>query len=202
MLQMASNEGRIILALQAFQKGQFSSLRAAARAYNVPPTTLKRRAKRTLFRPDSRTHNLKLTQIEETILIQWILSMDTRGISLTQALVHEMAELLLMERVQNASAISPKIGHCWVYRFIKRHSELKSRYNRKYDYQRAKCEDPKVIKAWFLLVRNTIAKYEIADEDIYNFDETGFQMKVIATAKVVTSAEKARTDAIQPGNCE
>jgi hypothetical protein len=89
--------------------------------------------------------------------------MDTRGISPTQALVQEMAELLLAERVQVASAVRPKIGQHWVYRFLKRHSELKSRYNRKYDYQRAKCEDPAVIRAWFLLVRNTIAKYGIAE---------------------------------------
>jgi hypothetical protein len=199
---MANTEGRIVLALNAYQKNQFPSLRAAARAYNVPPTTLTRRSKGTPFRPNSRPTNLKLTQTEETTLVQWILSMDTRGISPTQALVHEMAELLVAERVQDALAIPPKIGHCWVYRFIKRNPELKARYNRKYDYQRAKCEDPVIIRAWFLLVRNTIAKYGIADEDIYNFDETGFQMGVIATAKVVTSAEKARTDAIQPGNRE
>ena len=86
------------------------------------------------------------------MLVQWILSMDTRGISPTQALVHEMAELLLAECVQVTSIIQPKIGQRWVYHFIQRHSELKTQYNQKYDYQRAKCEDPEVIRAWFLLV--------------------------------------------------
>lgn len=199
---MAPNEGRILLALQAYQKGQFSSLRAAARSYNIPHMTLTRRHKGTPSRADSTSPHLLLTQTEETTLIQWILSMDTRGTSPTQALVREMAELLLAERVQVASAIPPKIGQRWVYRFIQRHPEIKSRYNRKYDYQRAKCEDPEVVRAWFLLVRNTIAKYGIVDEDIYNFDETGFQMGVIATSKVITSAEAERTNAIQPGNRE
>ena len=128
--------------------------------------------------------------------------MDTRGISPTQALVREIAKILLTERVRDASAIPPKIGQHQVYRFIKRHPELKSRYNRKYDYQRAKYKDPEIIRAWFLLVRNTIAKYRITNKDIYNFNETGFQIGVITTAKVVTSAEKTRTDAIQPGNRE
>ena len=36
--------------------------------------------------------------------------MDTRGISPTQALVQEMAELLLAERVQVALVVRPKIG--------------------------------------------------------------------------------------------
>jgi hypothetical protein len=38
---------------------------------------------------------------------------------------------------------------------------------------------------------NVIGKYGILDEDIYNFDETGFQMGVISTVKVVTGSERA-----------
>jgi hypothetical protein len=45
--------------------------------------------------------------------------------------------------------------------------------------------------------------YSILDEDIYNFDETGFQMGVIATSKVVTSSDTVgRATVIQPGNWE
>jgi hypothetical protein len=36
------------------------------------------------------------------------------------------------------------------------------------------CEDREQIKGWFRLVRNIIAKYGIVQDDIYNFDETGF----------------------------
>ncbi|KAL0943508.1 transposase [Colletotrichum truncatum] len=43
-----------------------------------------------------------------------------------------------------------------------------------------------VIRGWFSLVKNIIAKYGIADADIYNFDETGFMMGVIASGMVVT----------------
>jgi hypothetical protein len=47
-----------------------------------------------------------------------------------------------------------------------------------------------------------VAKYRILDKDIYNFDKTGFQMGVISTAKVVTSAERDHTVSLQPGNRE
>lgn len=107
---MANQEGRIALALNSFQHNQFPSLRAAARAYNVPRTTLSRRLKGTLSKRDSSSANLKLSQTEESTLVQWILDMDTRGISPTQALVHEMAELLLVERVQVASAQPIKLS--------------------------------------------------------------------------------------------
>ena len=199
---MSQTEGRIILALQAYQQGQFSSLRAAARSYDVSHTTLLRRHHGTTSRSDFTSPNRKLTQTEEATLVKWILSLDTRGTPPTQVLIHQMAELLLRERVQNASIEQTTLSNCWVYRFITRQPEIKARYSRKYDYKRAKCEDPEVIRAWFRLVQNTVAKYGILDEDIYNFDETGFQMGVISTAKVVTSAERDRTVSLQPGNRE
>jgi hypothetical protein len=107
---MAQIEGRITLALQAFQHAQFSSLRAAARAYEVPHVTLTRRSKGTPSRSILTSANLRLTQTEETTLVQWILSIDTRGIPPTQALVHEMATLLLTERVRTLSDANLKLG--------------------------------------------------------------------------------------------
>jgi len=38
--QNTSKEGRILLAIRAFQNSQFSSIRAAAHAYNVSRSTL------------------------------------------------------------------------------------------------------------------------------------------------------------------
>ena len=74
---------------------------------------------------------------------------------------------------------------------------------RKYDYQRAKCEDPKVISEWFALVRNVKAKYGIVDDDIYNFDETGFMMGIIFVGIVVTTLDgRGKVKLAQPGNRE
>ena len=96
-----------------------------------------------------------------------------------------------------------RVGVNWASTFVKRHPELTTRFNRKYDYQRALCEDPEVIGRWFTLVQNTIAKYGIQEADIYNFDETGFQMGVISTTMVVTSSERhGKAKAKQPGNLE
>ena len=54
---------------------------------------------------------------------------------------------------------------------------------------------------WFKLVGDIIAKYGVAEEDIFNFDETGFQMGVISTSKVITSSDrKGRLRTKQPGN--
>lgn len=54
---------------------------------------------------------------------------------------------------------------------------------------------------WFKLVGDIIAKYGVAEEDIFNFDKTGFQMGVILTSKVITSLDrKGRLRTKQPGN--
>jgi hypothetical protein len=109
-----------------------------------------------------------------------------------------MATLLLRQRRGAAT-----VGKNWASRFINSDERIKSKYNRKYDYQRAKCEDPALIRAWFQRIQAIIAEYGILNEDIYNFNETGFQMGVIATAKVVTSSERqGRPRTTQPGNRE
>ena len=108
-----------------------------------------------------------------------------------------MANLLLTTRHVK------RVGKQWTYRFIRRHPELKMRFSRAYDFQRALCEDPDLIGAWFRLVANMRAKYAIQDSDFYNFDETGFMMGVICGNMVVTHADRrGRGKQLQPGNWE
>jgi DDE superfamily endonuclease len=40
------------------------------------------------------------------------------------------------------------------------------------------------------------------EEDIFNFDETSFQMGVISIAKVITGANRGKPIAVQPSNRE
>jgi len=50
-------------------------------------------------------------------------------------------------------------------------------------------------------VGDIIAKYGVTEEDIFNFDETSFQIGVISTLKVIISLDrKGRLRTKQPGN--
>jgi hypothetical protein len=110
-----------------------------------------------------------------------------------------MADVLLTARGQDPPPQS--VGKKWVTRFIARQSELQTKWNRKLHSQRAKCEDPVSINAWFRLIHDTRVAYGIPDEDVYNFDETGFMMGVAATSKVVTNSDcVGRVTVVQPGN--
>jgi len=95
-----------------------------------------------------------------------------------------MANLLLRKRDARP------VGKNWPARFITRRPELKTRFNRVYNYQRGLYEDPVILKLWFRLVTNIRAKYSITDTDFYNFNETGFIMGIIRPGIVVTRSNR------------
>ncbi|KAK0622145.1 hypothetical protein DIS24_g11354 [Lasiodiplodia hormozganensis] len=98
---------------------------------------------------------------------------------------------------------APCGGKHWASNFVKRQTELRTYFPRKYDYQRAKCEDPKVIREWFSLVEKVKAKFGVLDEDFFNFDETGFMMGVISAGMVVTTSDdRGKAKLARPGNRE
>jgi hypothetical protein len=77
---MSQNEGRITLAIQAFQKGQFLYLKTAYKAYGAPYSTAITRVKGVSKRRVCLPNNKKLTDLEEQTLEQWILAMIGRGL--------------------------------------------------------------------------------------------------------------------------
>ena len=142
-------EGRILLAIQAFKNQESASLREIARVFNVPRSTLRDRLSGHTERSATRANSFKLTEIEEESLQKWILSMDARGAAPRPSTIREIANLLLVAR---GSTPPISVGQNWVTKYVKRHPDLSSRFLRRYNYERAKCEDPKIISEWFSLV--------------------------------------------------
>ncbi|KAM4062426.1 fot5 transposase [Hirsutella rhossiliensis] len=192
-----TQESRLILAIRAIQNDPNLKVRASARIYSVPETTLRRRLSGRPSRRDTAPKSRNLTDLEETTIVQYALDLDARSFPPRLCGVEDMANRLLAERD------APSVGKRWASNFVKRQPQLRTRFFRRYDYKRARCEDPEIIRGWFALVRNTIAKYGVAESDIYNFDETGFMMGIISTGMVVTSADRpSNTKLAQPGNRE
>ncbi|KAI1676184.1 hypothetical protein KJE20_14240, partial [Pyrenophora tritici-repentis] len=189
-------EGRLSLAVQAYRTGQFKSIRRAAAAYNVHHQQISRRLQGITFRPTTQPNCQKLTKSEEQTIVRYILNLDSRGFAPRLCEVADMSEKL---RVRDGQPL----GKNWPERFVSRTDELRTAFNRAKDRQRIQQEDPEIINAWFKLVRETIEKYGVHLDDIHNFDETGFQMGVIGSMKVVTGAERrTRPTLDQPGNRE
>ena len=116
------------------------------------------------------------------MIVGHILDLDSRGFAPSLGAIRDIADKLLTERGAG------QVGQRWPYNFVNQTDSLTTRFNRPYNRQRALCEDPKAIRAWFKLIARTRATYGIQDEDTYNFNETGFIMGVAATLKVITSS--------------
>jgi predicted RNA polymerase sigma factor len=63
-------EGRILLAIQAIQNHEISSIREVARRFNIPESTLRTRLRGTKNRAETRANSYKLTEIEEESLLK------------------------------------------------------------------------------------------------------------------------------------
>jgi hypothetical protein len=85
-----SKEARVILALEALQNDGKLSLRAVAKLYNVPVTTLYGRRAGRPTRRDSLVNSKKLTKSEEAI-VQYILELDARYFLLRLSGVEDIA---------------------------------------------------------------------------------------------------------------
>jgi DDE superfamily endonuclease/Tc5 transposase DNA-binding domain/helix-turn-helix, Psq domain len=185
---------RLQLAIHAITNKKISSIRKAAYMYGVSETTIRRRMKY-IEKHDRRR---KLTITEEATLVQWCITYDKRGAPIRLETLRQMAQILRSERIKDA-----RISKNWVQSFLKRHRELATRLTRRFHYQRAQCEDPRIINEWFDRIRATIEEYGIEEDDVWNFDESGYALGLIGTAKVVTRRDrKGRPPLLQPGNRE
>ena len=66
------------------------------------------------------------------------------------------------------------VGKRQAERFVTRLDKLKMAFNQAKDRQRILQEDSKVISAWFKLIKETKTKYGVQDDDVHNFNKTGF----------------------------
>ncbi|KAL2885039.1 hypothetical protein HOO65_090334 [Ceratocystis lukuohia] len=196
-MEQPKNEANIVLTLWALQTNPELGLRPAARLYQVDYHALHHQQNGIQCRCNTIPNSRRLSDLEEQVIVKFIHDLDLQGYPLQLRGVEEMANQLLTEH--DASPV----GKHWASNFVKRQPDLKARFSRRYDYKRAKCEDPAIIRSWFTLVENTIAKYSVSLTDVYNFDGTGFMMDVIASGIVITGTERrGKAKSLQHGNQE
>jgi hypothetical protein len=130
--QHAYSEADIQAAILAYNTGEHSSIRAAARAFSVPYPTLRNRLSGRTSRLHAHETSQILSNAEEGTLVRWITCLTRTGFPASPALVVEMAEEIRNGRFQLSQTPSPQrsIGKPWVDRFRTRHSEIQSTWTR------------------------------------------------------------------------
>jgi hypothetical protein len=69
LLQASNQEGKILLAIQAYKRGQISSIKKVSALYSVPFTTLHDRLNGSTTRENAQLQNRKLSLTEELTLV-------------------------------------------------------------------------------------------------------------------------------------
>ena len=98
------------LAINSYKSGYFTSIREAAATYDVPRSTLQARLHGRASQQEIRSTNLKLTNTEELTLVNWILSMDERGLPVCTASIRDIANLLLQKRTGTDASSTRTVG--------------------------------------------------------------------------------------------
>jgi hypothetical protein len=104
----------MVLVLQALQNDKNLTERTAAKIYGVDCRTLGRRRTGKPVRRDIPANLRKLIDLEERIIVQYILELDARIFPPRLCGVEDMANHLLRTRS------TPPVGKLWAYRFVKR----------------------------------------------------------------------------------
>jgi hypothetical protein len=120
LTQLPCKEADIHLAILAINQNQIQSRRRAATIYSVPETTLCHRRAGIAARRDCEPKSKKLSKLEEEVITEYILDLDSRGFPPTLGAVRDMADKLLAERGAG------QVGTHWPRNFVKRTDSLKT----------------------------------------------------------------------------
>ena len=202
------NNKQVEAALKDYQKKKFKSVNAAARAHGVAESTLRARVKGRKSRAEANETKQLLSQAEERALIQWILEVSKAGYPPRKPQVREMAEQIRRGRISKINDVSitlveyPPIGEQWVDRFLQRHPSLQTAYARRIDASRMKETTADALLRWLNTVQDTIEKYNVNPENIYNMDESGFAIGSTQGACVVLDSRMRSQFQARPGRQE
>jgi hypothetical protein len=170
------------------------SFRQAAQDYGIPHRyqTLTQRFHGRKTREAISQSQQRLTQSQETRLVEWIKEMGRRGIPMTPGLVLGQA----------SDIYGQKLGGTWLSSFRKRNPSLKSCWAGGVDVCCAQAVNPNVVQRFYDILQDLVNTYEIPYENIYNMDEKGILLGVGKKVKVLVDRNQQTIKRIEDGSRE
>ena len=183
-------------------------LREAARLYNVPIETLRRRVNGSVkfgCKPGPPT---VLTEEEEDRLADYLIKMSEMGFGLLRDGVMGMAFNIVSKSQRPHPFKNGSAGRAWFDGFIRRHPHLTIRSPQPLSYSRAVCANEETIHDFFGKLGALYGRLNLVSKpmQIYNCDETGVTIvfkpgRVVAemgcrNVYAVSAAERGKTHTI------
>ena len=189
----AEKEARLQAAIAAYRSGE-KTVTQAVRHYNVSRSTFYSRLDGILPRNQAHESDQRLTHAEEKELVSWITRLTITGYSPRYKTLREMAEAILKKRIRADEERTENeihlgnLGEGWIQRFLKRHPELASVRARNIEAARVRDPSPERLKQWFDDLNDTITKFKVRPENIYNMDESGFSIGEVEASRCIIDA--------------
>jgi hypothetical protein len=201
---MAANsseiESKITAASAAMDANPCLKASDAARQFNAPYYRLLRRRRGI---PPSHTrggHNKKLSTVQDQALRDYIVMLYDCGMSANRDAIRTAANRLLFYSTGDASKT---VSTRWTKAWIKRQSEhLKPLKSKPMSASRLAAHIVEEVEDHFKSFKKCKEYWGIQDEDIYNFDETGFQIGVTSGEKVIVPKDTTVVYSADPENKE
>jgi hypothetical protein len=138
---------------------------------------------------------MNLSPQQELELVKYIEGLSTVGLSPTRAMIRNFGTFIAKKPCSER----------WVSRFLKRNSDnLTIKFSKGMDRNRHLADSGDKYKLYFELLHSKIREYDIDPRHIYNMDEKGFLIGILARSKRVFSKAKWErkevTEVLQDGS--
>ena len=171
--------------IQASTQGNVN-IAALARQFNVPVPRLRARVSGRVSRYGRIAPNRTLTEVQDDALCHYLDTLDQFGLSATQPMLVAVANSILRDAHTEPYEPSHQVGKDWLRRWKKAHPQYKLRKKRATAVDRYKAGNREDFVRWFTALNNVINQFDINEQDIYNFDETGFRIGIGGSQWIIT----------------
>ncbi len=175
-------EERISIAADAYKSRSKAPITSLAREFDLPYSRLYNRINGRKSRSTRAATNRKLNNEQEAALCTIIEKYDSAGHSLGVKSVPSIANEIL---VAQDPELSDKVGRGWSGRFLARHPKYFRRKRKPIEFGRAEIREED-IRDCYQRFKAVVEQHAIQQDDIYNFDESGFNIGVGKERWVIT----------------
>ena len=168
-------QGRISDAINALHNGDYSNSTAAARAFGVNPKTVQQRLRGGASKSSRLPVNKALNFEQEQAIRDYIEQLDEQNVSAKVSMVCAVANYILAKSHSDPLTTPPQISKKWTKRFLDCNPQFYKKKQKPLAVECKNAHNEDDFQEYFEKYKDIRIDKRIADEDVWNINETGFR---------------------------